>query len=67
MVKMIGSLALSAVLTMVAAYLFFVPPNLPPPYVYVIVFVVFFGISFAGINALSRKGKREDAANAKDS
>ena len=67
MIRMIGSFALSAVLTMVAAYIFFVPPNLPPGYVYVIIFIVFFGVSSFVINALSRMKKRRDPTNANDS
>ncbi|MEW6520060.1 MAG: hypothetical protein AB1461_11660 [Thermodesulfobacteriota bacterium] len=67
MVKMIGSLALSAVFTLLAAYFFFLPPNLPPAYVYIIVFIIFFGVIFTAVNALSGKGKKEDAAKTKES
>ena len=67
MMKMIGSFTLSVVLTMIVAYIFFVPPNLPPGYVYIIVFVVFFGISTILINTASCMKKRKDSDHEKDS
>lgn len=66
MTKVIGAFSVSVVLTLVTAYIFFLPPNLPPAYVYIIVFIVFFGISFMVINAISRRKQRGGGTNASD-
>jgi hypothetical protein len=57
--KLIIALTVGVVGTLIVGYAFFLPPVLPPSYVYVIIFLVIFAIVYCLISWVStRKGKK---------
>jgi membrane protein insertase Oxa1/YidC/SpoIIIJ len=58
--KLIIALSVGVVGTLIFAYVFFLPDNLPSPHVYVIVFIVIFAIVYCLTTWVSkRKGKKK--------
>ncbi len=54
--KMIISFLVGIIFTLMIAYFFFIPPDTPPNYVYVIIFLVFYTITYAVISWI--KGRK---------
>ena len=60
--KIMISFFIGLVLTILIAYVLFLPPETPPNYVYVIIFVISFGLCYLLISLLSRR-KRKGGSN----
>lgn len=63
--KIIISFFIGFILTIVAAYIFFLPPDTPPNYVYVVIFLITFGLSYLLISLLSRRKQKDGNKNEK--
>ncbi len=61
--KITISFFISIVLTIIIAYFFFLPPEVPPNYVYVIIFLLSFGLSYLLISLLSRRKQQDGNKN----
>lgn len=59
MKKITISFFIGFLLTTLIAYFLFLPPDTPPNYVYVVLFVITFGISYLAISLLSRRKKHD--------
>lgn len=60
--KVLIALVISIVLTIVLAYFVFLPPQTPPDYIYVIILLVFFVLSYFAINLIMRRKSSHDTA-----
>lgn len=58
--KAIVSLVISIVLTILVAYFLFLPPHTPPDYVYVIILLIFFVLSYFILNLIQRRKTPHD-------
>jgi hypothetical protein len=61
--KIIIAFFIGFVLTLLIAYFFFLPPDTPPNYVYVVIFLVSFGLSYLIISLLSRRKQQDGNKN----
>ncbi len=58
MKKITISFFIGFILTILIAYFLFLPPDTPPNYVYVVIFLVTFGLSYLLMSLLSRRKKK---------
>jgi len=61
MKKITISFFIGFILTILIAYLLFLPPDTPPTYAYVVIFLITFGISYLIMNLLSRRKKKNES------
>jgi len=55
--RILFSIPIAAILTIIVGYFLFYPPNTPPDYVYLLIFLVFFGILYGMLTLLKRRKK----------
>jgi hypothetical protein len=65
MKKITLSFFIGFILTILIAYILFLPPDTPPKYVYVVIFVITFGMSCLAIGLLSRRKEQNGNKNEK--
>ncbi len=63
MKKITISFFIGFLLTILIAYVLFLPPDTPPNYFYVVIFLITFGISYLVFSLLSRRKKQNGNKN----
>jgi len=65
MKKITISFFIGFILTILIAYILFLPPDTPPNYVYVVLFLITFGMSYLVISLLSWRKEQNGNENEK--
>lgn len=61
--KAIISFLVGLICTLIAAYILFIPPDTPPNYVYVIIFLVFYSLTYGIITWIKGRKSHHEPSN----